>query len=703
MVRNYNIEDLEKLLDSIPYEIYLKDENNKYIYVNKSFEKSCGRNKEDILNKTADELFSMSQVNFINILDNDCREKSIGILSENNVRINGTNYWYEFYEKQFYPSNKDINNSWLAGILRNLSVEKKFTSNFYYTIPQKKTNLIDKDEYIKFTEKSNKKRVNVLCTYLSYKLHAKGISIYLYDEHDKTLNFYTKTGNVNANELIDKYYVKEELFTNILFKNIYETLRPNSECEIFTSKTENPSDGLCSIFKISYYNELIGILNIHYDKDYTEIIHNRDSIRSTAYQFAVLFKSLLTAQELKLEFQKRKEIERQNTILLDIATDLYALITLDGKFISISNRWCTTFGYTKDELLQMNIADLLAPEHNLSSSDLIDLFTNKKEANKERYKYIGKNGNERIIDWNWKNIDSENCVMITGSDITDNIKLQEEKMEIEKALEMETLKTEFFANMSHEFRTPINIILSAIQILDRDFNTSFDYNKNIKFKNYLKAMKQNSYRLMKLINNLIDLTKIDGGYYELKKQNCNIVDIIENIVSSVVVYMENIHRHIIFDTEEEEITLACDIEKIERIMLNLISNAVKFTNEDGNIFINIKLAKDKKNIIVSVWDDGLQIKNSDALIIFERFKQTDNLLNRRCEGSGIGLSLIKSLVELHGGNILVNTNVTSGAEICFTLPIVKCNNNIINNYSDNNSIINSKVLTCDIEFSDIYS
>lgn len=701
MVRNYNIDDLEKLLDSIPYEVYLKDDNNKYIYVNKSFEKSYGKKREEILNKNADELFTKSQANFINKLDNDCREKSIGILSENNIKINGINYWYEFYEKEIYPSNKNVNNSWICGILRNLSVEKKFTSNFYYTIPHKSTNLIDKDEYTRFTEKSNKKRVNDLCKYLSYKLNAKGISIYLYNKHNKTLNFYTKIGNVNTNELIDTYYVKEDLFSNILFENIYESLRPNNQCDIFTAKTKTPSEGLCSIYKMSYYNELMGILNIHYDKDFTETIHDRNSTRSTAYQFAVLFKSLLTAKDLNLELQRRKKMEKQNSILLDIATDLYALITLDGKFISISSKWCTTFGYTKKELLQMNIADLLAPEHNLSSSDLIELFTNKKIANKERYKYIGKNGNERIIDWNWRNDSENNCVMITGSDITDKVKLEQEKLKIEKALEMETLKTEFFANMSHEFRTPINIILSAIQILNDNYTDSFENHKNEKFKSYLKAMRQNSYRLMKLINNLIDLTKIDGGYYELKKQNCNIVEIIENIVSSVVLYMENIQRHIIFDTEEEEIILACDVEKIERIILNLISNAVKFTDTDGNIFINIKLSENKQNIIVSVWDDGAKIKESDSEIIFERFRQTDNLLNRRCEGSGIGLSLVKSLVELHHGKIWANTNIAEGAEICFTLPIVKCEEH--NTIKHKNAALSNKVLTCDIEFSDIYS
>lgn len=700
MVRNYNIEDLENLLDCIPYEIYLKDGNNKYIYVNKSFEKTCGKKRKDIINKKAEDLFSESKVNFINKLNRRCREKSIGIVSEGNIDVHGINYCYEFYQQQFYPNNRLVNNSWIGGVSRNLSIEKKFTSNFYYTIPQKNSYLLNKDEYIRFTEKANKYRINDLCKYLSYELNAEGISIYVYNKHNKTLNFYTKTGNVNINELADTYYVEEELFSNILFENIYETLRPNNKCAIFTSKTKNPSEGLCSIYKMSYYNELMGILNIHYNKDYKESIHNRDSIKSIAYQFAILFKSLLTAKDLNLELQKRKEMEKQNSIFLDIAADLYALITLDGKFLSISNKWCTTFGYSKEELLKMNLADLIAPCHNLSSSKLVELFKNKKVASKERYTYICKNGSKRIIDWNWKNMGKNNYVMITGSDITEKVKLEKEKLEIEKALEIETLKRNFFANMSHEFRTPINIILSAIQMLNDNYTNSFDSYKNKKFKGYLKAMKQNCYRLMKLINNLIDLTKIDVGYYEVKMQNCNIVNIIENIVSSVVIYMENINRHIIFDTEEEEIILACDTEKIERIMLNLISNAVKFTNTNGNILINIKLSKDKKNIIVSVWDDGIKIKDSDAEIIFERFKQTDNLLNRRCEGSGIGLSLVKSLVELHDGTIWANTNVTKGAEICFTLPIRKCKgSNLVNN----NTQIHNKVLTCNIEFSDIYS
>jgi signal transduction histidine kinase len=161
-------------------------------------------------------------------------------------------------------------------------------------------------------------------------------------------------------------------------------------------------------------------------------------------------------------------------------------------------------------------------------------------------------------------------------------------------------------------------------------------------------MKQNCYRLLRLINNLIDITKIDSGFINLNLQNKNIVEVIENVTLSTVEYVESKCRTIIFDTDVEEKIMAFDPEKIERIILNLISNAVKFTKPQDQIEINVY--DKKENIIISVKDTGIGIPKEKQKIIFERFRQVSPLLNRTHEGSGIGLSLVKSLVEMHTGN-----------------------------------------------------
>lgn len=279
------------------------------------------------------------------------------------------------------------------------------------------------------------------------------------------------------------------------------------------------------------------------------------------------------------------------------------------------------------------------------------------------------------------------------------IKENEEKtVYLNHAIEYERFRTDFFANISHELRTPINVILGTLQLMELKFKELFNEN-NKKSKGYLKIMKQNCYRLVRLINNLIDVTKIDAGYFEIHLSNCNIVSIIEEITLSVAGYVENNGVSLLFDTEMEEKTIACDKDKIERIMLNLISNAIKFTNSGGNISVNIYNGKD--NVSISVRDTGIGIPKEKQQFIFDRFIQVDKSLTRNKEGSGIGLSLVKSLVEMHGGKISLKSEINNGSEFNFELPTIQLPDNNPA-YVNNNLNSNSHVEKINIEFSDIY-
>lgn len=277
----------------------------------------------------------------------------------------------------------------------------------------------------------------------------------------------------------------------------------------------------------------------------------------------------------------------------------------------------------------------------------------------------------------------------------------EAKENLEHAVELEGLKTEFFANVSHEFKTPLNIILSTVQLIMNYIEINAEYPDYGSFNRYLNNIKQNSYRLLKLANNLIDISKIDGNFYNINIGNYNIVEIVENIVQSLAVYMKNNKRNIIFDTTEEEIITACDPDQIERIILNLLSNAMKFTTHDGNIYVNMHTNKECNKVIIRIANDGEPISPEDSSRIFGRFTQSQSLLTRRIEGSGIGLSLVKSLVELHNGCVYVNTEVKEGTEFCIELPIRKIKNSINTDVREKSMI--SRVEKFDIEFSDIYN
>jgi PAS domain S-box-containing protein len=265
--------------------------------------------------------------------------------------------------------------------------------------------------------------------------------------------------------------------------------------------------------------------------------------------------------------------------------------------------------------------------------------------------------------------------------------------------EYNKIRTEFFANLSHEVRTPINIIFSCLQLLNKKREDGKDellecYNK------YEKTINQNCFRILRLINNIIDVTKIDSGYLNMNFINYDIILLVESIVMSVVPYVNTKSINIMFDTNLEENIIKCDPEQIERVMLNLIANSVKFTEPNGEILVDVNIDEKWVNIRVKDTGIGIPIKMKD--IIFERFIQTDKSLNRKSEGSGIGLALVKSIVESHKGMVSLEKSDEKGSVFLVQLP------NIISNEVE---VVSREIKIPEedkinqmigIEFSDIY-
>ena len=255
-----------------------------------------------------------------------------------------------------------------------------------------------------------------------------------------------------------------------------------------------------------------------------------------------------------------------------------------------------------------------------------------------------------------------------------------------------------FSVMSHELKTPINIIFSALQLLEAQYESNSYISDSKLFCKYSKIMKQNCYRLVRLINNLIDMNKIENGFYKLKLVNSDIIKTIEDITLSVVQFANFKNIDIVFDTDVEEKMTAYDPEKIERIMLNILSNAIKYTESNGLIQVNIY---DKVDfLLISIKDSGIGIPEHMHKKIFENYIQVEDSIEKKPEGSGIGLSLVKSLVEMHKGKISVKSEVGIGSEFIIELPITYVENS---ENCENESIhTRDYVEKIQIEFSDIY-
>lgn len=287
----------------------------------------------------------------------------------------------------------------------------------------------------------------------------------------------------------------------------------------------------------------------------------------------------------------------------------------------------------------------------------------------------------------------ENNYTIIFKDISSKLRAERYLIEYEKIKKHEEVKSEFFANISHELRTPLNIFYSTVQLLDlKNNDMSVDFRQV--YESHKQCLEINCKRMLRLINNIVDITKIDVGFTKAKFANCDIVRVIEDITLSVINYAGNKDINIVFDTEIEEHIIKCDSSMIERAMLNLLSNAIKFTKEGGNILVN--LYKDEQWVHIIVKDDGIGIPIGIQDIIFERFVQGDRSLTRLNEGSGIGLSIVKSIVELNNGEIYLDSDGENGTEFEILLPNEKLDRD---EYEYSYEVDINKI---ELEFSDIY-
>ena len=234
-----------------------------------------------------------------------------------------------------------------------------------------------------------------------------------------------------------------------------------------------------------------------------------------------------------------------------------------------------------------------------------------------------------------------------------------------KSLELEAAsrhKSEFLANMSHELRTPLNAIIGFSEVLaERMFGEIND-----KQAEYLADILESGRHLLSLINDILDLSKIEAGRMELEPTEFNLPDAIENALTLV---RERAHRHGIAlgrMVDERLGSICADERKVKQVLLNLLSNALKFTPEGGRIDVAATVTDNA--IEISVSDTGVGIAAEDQAAVFEEFRQV-GAASKKIEGTGLGLAISRKFIELHGGKIWVKSQVGAGSTFAFTLPL----------------------------------
>ena len=263
--------------------------------------------------------------------------------------------------------------------------------------------------------------------------------------------------------------------------------------------------------------------------------------------------------------------------------------------------------------------------------------------NKYKLKYL-----DRLVKSRTKELEEQ---MIKNEELyNNNIKIEENK-------------NKYLVNLSHELRTPLNVISSTNQLLLE--LSKKDNIKSDKLAYYIDISERNCNRLLNLVNNILDNTKLQSKMYTLNLKEVDIIYLVEETSLTLIDYIKSKSIELIIDPEVEEKVILCDDYEIERCIVNLVSNAAKFTPEGGNITITIKDLDDK--VMISVLDTGVGIEEKYHKTIFDRFNQVDN--DESKGGSGLGLSITSKIVELHKGEIYVESKVGEGSNFVIILPV----------------------------------
>lgn len=264
---------------------------------------------------------------------------------------------------------------------------------------------------------------------------------------------------------------------------------------------------------------------------------------------------------------------------------------------------------------------------------------------------------------------------------------------ITEAIKRSVRQEEFLLNISHDLRGHLNVILSVMQVINYGNTCIIDK----KTKEYMEIVRKNSLKMLKLINNLIDTTKLENNYYTLHKKNIDIISMIESTVNCIDKYAKQRDIQLIFDTNEEECIMAVDPAAMDRIIMNLLSNAIKFSYSNTNVYIDIFVLNSE--IRISVRDEGPGIAKEYQDKIFNRFYQMENNRDNNILGSGIGLDLVHYLVKSMDGEIILSSDEGKGCQFIIKLPITKVEEKENHCLNDDKS---NKIQMLEIEFSDIY-
>jgi PAS domain S-box-containing protein len=400
----------------------------------------------------------------------------------------------------------------------------------------------------------------------------------------------------------------------------------------------------------------------------TQVIRPNGSIRHLACRGEAVFNP--QGQVIKLigtvfDITERKQAETERDQFFNLSKDMLCIASTDGYFRQVNPAFETILGWTAEELTARPFIEFVHPDDWAATICETQRNAAGIETTGFENRYRCKDGCYKWLSWRSTSLPEQRLTYAVARDITDRKQVEADlQCAKEAADQANKAKSEFLANMSHELRTPLTAILGLAEILQDGVYGEL----NAKQQRSVATITQSGQHLRDLINDILDLAKVEAGKMDLHLAPTSIKELCQSSLAFVKPQATKKQISMSFEVSPQLKIINVDERRMRQVLINLLGNAVKFTPSGGHVSIEVQGDSINEVLHFSVVDTGIGIAPEDINKLFQPFVQVDSSFSRRYAGTGLGLALVQRIIEMHGGGVSVESEVTKGSRFTVSLP-----------------------------------